>query len=146
MKRFISVVLSACIMLSLIGTGGFSFAVPAENPLQGTEYAAMFDSTSDIYESTFVVNPQWQTDSAVKGETDMQFEFSGVTVTEKYDPARHFASYGAAASAFESRYTQDGSLSKEIASAVPSFILAAGTYSGNITVRYSQTSTAQRRE
>lgn len=57
MKRFISVVLSACIMLSLIGTGGFSFAVPAENPLHGTEYAAMFDSTSDIYESTFVVNP-----------------------------------------------------------------------------------------
>ena len=137
MKRFISVVLSACIMLSLIGTGGFSFAVPAENPLHGTEYAAMFDSASDIYESTFVVNPQWQTDSAVKGETDMQFEFSGVTVTEKYDPARHFASYGAAAAAFESRYTQDGSLSKEIASAVPSFILAAGTYSGNITVRYS---------
>ena len=49
MKRFISVVLSACIMLSLIGTGGFSFAVPAENPLHGTEYAAMFDSASDIY-------------------------------------------------------------------------------------------------
>lgn len=137
MKRFISAVLSACIMLSLIGTGGFSFAVPAENPMQGTEYSAMFDSTSDVYGNTFVISPQWQTDSAVEGETDMQFVFSGVTITEKYDKARHFASYDAAAAAFESRYIRDGALTKEIAAAVPSFILAAGTYGGDITVRYS---------
>ena len=133
MKRFISAVLSACIMLSLIGTGGFSFAVPAENPMQGTEYSAMFDSTSDVYGNTFVISPQWQTDSAVEGETDMQFVFSGVTITEKYDKARHFASYDAAAAAFESRYIRDGALTKEIAAAVPSFY----TCRGNIRRRYN---------
>lgn len=137
MKRFISAVLSACLMLSLIGTGGFSFAVPADNPMEGTDYAPMFDSTSDTYASTFIVNPEWQTGSAVSGTTDMQFEFCGVTITEKYDARRHFSSYGAAAAAWEARYTQNGALTKEIASAVPSFILAAGTYSDDITVRYS---------
>lgn len=129
--------MSVCIMLTLIGTGGITLAVPAENPLAGTDFSSMFDSAGEKYGSTFIVNPAWQTDSAVAGQTDMQFEFGGKTITEKYDPDRHFSSYQAASAAWEARYTQSGALKKEIALAVPSFILAAGTYSGDITVRFS---------
>ncbi len=137
MKRFLSAFLSACIMLSLISTSNLSFAVPAENPLEGTDFEQMFDTASDVYANTMIVNQQWQLSTAVESETELQFEFNGVTVTEAYDKDRHFSSYSAAAAAWEQRYTENGVLNSQIATAVPNFILTEGTYSGDITVRFS---------
>ena len=136
MKRILSAVLSVIMLVSVFSSAWVIPVSAAENPMAGTSYAPLFDSTSQTYKDTFVINPEWSLDSATS-ETELTFKFSGVTITEKYDASRHFSSYAAALSAWEKRYESGGALKKEIATAVPNYILAAGKYSGNITVRYS---------
>lgn len=77
---------------------------------------AVLDYTS-LLQNAYIVNPQW-TDLAEN--TSLSFEFRGNTYNETYNPQRHFSSFSAAYSYFESLYTEsDGSLNSQVAEKVP---------------------------
>ena len=91
---------------------------------------------SSLLQEAYIVNPQW---TNLTSNTSLSFEFRGNTYNETYNPQRHFSSFSAAYSYFESLYTEsDGSINSQMAKEVPVFILAPGTYTETrLTVRYN---------
>ena len=126
MKRIISLVLCFCMCLSLMSGFGFTFA--ADPTLSGTAYQDLFDADSVVYADTMIVFPG---KTFTAGEK-LTFSFSGVTVEETYNAARHFSSYANALVAWETKYT-----GTQLVTKVPNFVLTAGTYNEIITVRYN---------
>lgn len=133
--RALALVLALTIFTALCPIQGLSLFSYAESSDVKESVGAVLDYTS-LLQNAYIVNPQW-TDLAEN--TSLSFEFRGNTYNETYNPQRHFSSFSAAYSYFESLYTEsDGSINSQMAEKVPVFILAPGTHTeARLTVRYN---------
>lgn len=135
MKRILAWILTVCMLLSILATGGFSVSFAATvTGIEDVAYAALFDGSSDIYTNTMLVNPSWALETATEGETDLVISFRGIEITEKYDAKRHFASFADAWNEWQTRNTNGGALQNSFATTVPNFVLAAGTYTESVRI------------